>query len=284
MVEDLHEEEILEDQATILPKIREEKKPFNELDGKTWTRYSISVWDIIKTPEEAALKHPAIFPVELCKRLIEIYTHKGDVVLDPFMGSGSCLVAAALLGRKGIGIDINKEFINLAKSRLSIIELSVEDNLKPEIYQDTAENILKYVKEASVDLVLTSPPYWNIHRRKRTADYKESRPYSELKEDLGNIEKYEDFMDALKNIFGKVKVTLKPKGHCIIIVMDIRVGSKFIPFHMDIARMMMDLGFKFEDIIIWNRAMEYNNLRPLGYPYQFIVNKVHEYIMIFRMG
>ncbi len=256
-------------------------KRFNDLDGKTWTRYSISVWDIVKTPEEAALKHPAMFPVKLCERLIEIYTHKGDIVLDPFMGSGSTLLAAASLGRKGIGIDVNEEFVSLAKNRLNLLE-TIEDNLKPEIYCDTAENLLKYVGESTVDLVLTSPPYWNIHRRKRTADYKEPRPYSELERDFGNIEKYEDFMNALKDVFSKVKIVLKPKGHCIIIVMDIRVGSQFIPFHMDIARMMMELGYKFEDIIIWNRAAEYNNLRPLGYPYQFIVNKVHEYIMIFR--
>jgi hypothetical protein len=46
--------------------------------------------------------------------------------------------------------------------------------------------------------------------------------------------------------------------------------------------MMKAIGFVLEDIIIWNREREYNNLRPLGYPYVFIVNKVHEYILIFK--
>ena len=64
--------------------------------------------------------------------------------------------------------------------------------------------------------------------------------------------------------------------------MDIRVGSDFIPFHIDVINMMKNINFLLEDIIIWDRRAEYSNLRPLGYPYVFIVNKVHEYILIFR--
>ncbi|MCK5588041.1 MAG: hypothetical protein KAI34_04910, partial [Candidatus Lokiarchaeota archaeon] len=59
-------------------EVRDSKR-LNDLDGKTWTRYSISVWDIAKSPQEMKLKHPAMFPEELVKRLITIYTKKGDV-------------------------------------------------------------------------------------------------------------------------------------------------------------------------------------------------------------
>jgi len=258
------------------------KEKLNDLDGKTWERYSISIWDIIKSKEETKLKHPAMFPVELCKRLIEIYTKKGDVVLDPFMGSGSAIVAARDLERKGIGFDINPDFIELARKRISqqkLIRLGVED---PSIYCEDAKNLLKYVAPNSVDLVITSPPYWNIHTRKRTADYKEPRPYSSLERDLGNISDFNKFMDELKSIFKNVHVVLKSGKRCIIVVMDIRQGSQFIPFHMNIVDMMTEIGFILEDIIIWDRRKEYSNLRPLGYPYVFIVNKVHEYILIFR--
>ncbi|MEM0006810.1 MAG: DNA methyltransferase [Candidatus Bathyarchaeia archaeon] len=264
-------------QATI-----KKKEKLNELDGKTWERYSISIWDIVKSREEVKLKHPAMFPVELCRRLIEIYTKKGDVVLDPFMGSGSAIVAARDLERKGIGFDINPDFVELAKKRISqqkLIHLGVED---PDIYCEDAKNLLMYVKPNSVDLVITSPPYWNIHTRKRTADYKEPRPYSSLERDLGNISDFNKFMDELKSIFEKVYVVLKNGKRCIVIVMDIRQGSQFIPFHMRVANMMAEIGFLLEDIIIWDRRKEYSNLRPLGYPYVFIVNKVHEYILIFR--
>ena len=258
------------------------KERLNDLDGKTWEKYSISIWDVVKSSEENRLKHPAMFPVELCKRLIQIYTKKGDVVLDPFMGSGSTVVAAKDLERKGIGLDINPEFVNLAKRRLSqqkLIKLDVED---AEVYCEDAINLLNIVEPNSVDLVITSPPYWNIMKRKRTADYKKPRPYSTLPRDLGNISDYGTFMKELKAIFEKVHTTLKHGKRCIVIVMDIRQGSRFIPFHISICKMMEEIGFILEDIIIWDRRKEYSNLRPLGFPYVFIVNKVHEYILIFR--
>lgn len=262
------------------------KERLNDLDGKTWTKYSVSVWDIVKTPQEEKLGHPAMFPVKLCERLIEIYTKEGDVVLDPFMGSGSVLVAAKNLNRKSIGIEINPDYVRLAKDRLGwgVIDSYFTGKKVPEqiVINDDALNILKYVKPNSVDLVITSPPYWIVHKRERTADRKETRPYSKLERDLGNIEDYDTFLNELKKIFDEVKTTLKPGRRFIIIVMDIRVGPRFIPFHMDIAKIMKELDFIFEDIIIWDRRKEYNNLRPLGYPYKFIVNKVHEYILIFQ--
>jgi DNA modification methylase len=64
--------------------------------------------------------------------------------------------------------------------------------------------------------------------------------------------------------------------------MDLRKGSVFYPFHWDLTKKMQDIGFTLNDIIIWDRQKEYNNMRPLGYPYSFIVNKVHEYVLIFK--
>ncbi len=258
------------------------KEKLNELDGRTWERYSISVWDIVKSREESKLGHPAMFPMELCQRLMEIYTKKGDVVLDPFMGSGSAIIVARDMERKGIGFDINPDFVELTKKRLSqqkLVHLGIEE---PNIYCEDANNLLKHVKPSSVDLVITSPPYWNIHTRKRTADYKEPRPYSSLEKDLGNIPNFSEFMKELKSIFSKVHSVLKDAKRCVIIVMDIRQGSQFIPFHIHISNMMAEIGFLLEDIIVWDRRKEYSNLRPLGYPYVFIVNKVHEYILIFK--
>jgi len=260
----------------------DEAKRINDLDGKTWTRYSISVWDVVKSPTENKLGHPAMFPAELCKRLISIYTKKGDLVIDPFLGSGSTLVAAQDLSRRGIGVEISPEFAKLAKSRLSQAKLIKTGAPAPQVFCDDALNLSKYVEPASVDLCITSPPYWSIHQRKRSADYKESRPYTELARDLGNIPDYDDFLWELGRIFNQVYDALKPGKRCIIIVMDIRIQNKLIPFHMDIVRMMEGVGFVLEDIIVWNRKQEYSNLRPLGYPYAFIVNKVHEYILIFR--
>ena len=62
--------------------------------------------------------------------------------------------------------------------------------------------------------------------------------------------------------------------------MDIRKKSQFYPLHSDLAYKLREVGFLFDDLIIWDRQSDYNNMRPLGYPYRFRINKVHEYILI----
>ncbi len=83
---------------------------------------TLDVWSI---PAESARRvgHPAPFPVELPERLIRLYTFAGDLVLDPFMGSGSTLVAAAQLGRRYVGYDLDPGYVELARHRVEEAEL-----------------------------------------------------------------------------------------------------------------------------------------------------------------
>ena len=76
--------------------------------------------DIWQTPSESARRvgHPAPFPVELPEKLIELYTYADDLVLDPFMGSGSTLVAASRLGRRYVGYDLDAGYVELARARV----------------------------------------------------------------------------------------------------------------------------------------------------------------------
>jgi DNA modification methylase len=79
---------------------------------------TLDVWDI--PPERARrVGHPAPFPVELPEQLIRLYTFENDLVLDPFMGSGSALVAAAHLERRYIGYDLDPEYVEIARRRVS---------------------------------------------------------------------------------------------------------------------------------------------------------------------
>lgn len=80
--------------------------------------YTLDVWDV--PPESARrVNHPAPFPVELPARLIQLYTFEDDLVLDPFMGSGSTLVAAELLGRRYVGYDLDPAYVRLAAERVA---------------------------------------------------------------------------------------------------------------------------------------------------------------------
>jgi len=87
------------------------------LTKESFMQSTLDVWRI--RPERArAVGHPAPFPVELPQRLIELYTYRGDVVLDPFLGSGSTAVAAVRTGRKFVGYDTDPTYIALAQERL----------------------------------------------------------------------------------------------------------------------------------------------------------------------
>jgi len=256
----------------------------NELDGKTWTKYSISIWsDIKKSKEEMELGHPALFPLQLAQRLIECFTTAEDtVILDPFAGVGTTVIAADRLNKMGIGIELSPDFVAIAEKRLGQRELFSAPARASKIYCDDARHLLKYVAPNSVDLAITSPPYWDVLLQKRTADYKEIRHYGDAKLDLGKISDYAQFLDALADVFRQVLVALKPRKYCVVVVMDLRKKDKFYPFHADLARKMEEIGFIFDDLIIWDRRHEYNNMRPLGYPYVFRINKAHEYILIFQ--
>ncbi|MEQ1873575.1 MAG: site-specific DNA-methyltransferase [Ilumatobacteraceae bacterium] len=82
--------------------------------------FMASTLDVWAMPPESAQRvgHPAPFPVELPEQLIRLYTFKDDLILDPFMGSGSSLVAAARLGRRYIGYDLDASYIEIARQRV----------------------------------------------------------------------------------------------------------------------------------------------------------------------
>lgn len=87
------------------------------IDKETFLEATVSIWDIL--PESARrVGHPAPFPVELPRRLIELYTFAGDLVLDPFVGSGSTAVAAVETGRHFVGFDLSAEYLEIAERRI----------------------------------------------------------------------------------------------------------------------------------------------------------------------
>jgi len=87
------------------------------ISREEFLKYTKSVWSF---PTESATRvgHPAPFPVELPYRLIQLYTFEGDVVLDPFCGSGTTCVAALMTNRHYIGFDNNEEYVKLARERI----------------------------------------------------------------------------------------------------------------------------------------------------------------------
>jgi len=103
-----------------LDRKRREKQglPFeNSMSKELFMELTLDVWKF--RPESARrVGHPAPFPVELPRRFAELYTYVGDVILDPFMGSGSTAIAALLSGRKFIGYDTDRAYVEAAAERI----------------------------------------------------------------------------------------------------------------------------------------------------------------------
>lgn len=90
------------------------------IDTEEFLEATLDVWAM---PSESARRvgHPAPFPVALPKRLIELYTYEGDLVLDPFIGSGTTAVAAIESGRHYVGFDTDTGYLSLAEERIASI-------------------------------------------------------------------------------------------------------------------------------------------------------------------
>jgi len=96
-------------------KASKEIKEKSKLSIKEWNKYFTGHWNI---PGEKQDKHLAMFPEEVPKRLIKMFSFINDTVLDPFLGSGTTCLAARNLGRNSIGYEINPDFLSLIKAKL----------------------------------------------------------------------------------------------------------------------------------------------------------------------
>jgi site-specific DNA-methyltransferase (adenine-specific) len=114
ILRDIHEYILVFSKGDYKREKREKKDTITKEQFMEWTK---SIWTM-NAESAKRIGHPAPFPEELPYRLIQLYSFENDVILDPFMGSGTTAVSALKAGRKYIGYDISQEYINLANKRL----------------------------------------------------------------------------------------------------------------------------------------------------------------------
>ena len=102
-----------------LKKARKPINRLNELSGTDWIKFT-KTWFIHRPAprENAKLLHPAAFPESLVKEFIEFFTKKGEIVLDPFLGTGSTLIACIESNRSGIGVEVVQKWADIAQMRV----------------------------------------------------------------------------------------------------------------------------------------------------------------------
>jgi DNA modification methylase len=269
------------------------RNTLNALTAKEWIQETISVWRQkglgANHPDTYFERlHPAPYSYTDVARLVRFFSKPGDTVLDPFLGIGSTLKAAATEGRNGIGIELSEEFVRLSTERL---EKEIDEDLlgltTQTVLQGDSRNILQTLDENSVDLIVTSPPYWNIlhkkdHKAKQERESKglATRYSHDDSLDLGNIDDYEAFLDALMTIIRACQRVLKHKKHAAIVVSDFREGPRLRMFHSDIARLMEDEEWILKGITILHQT--HKRIFPYGYPTSYVPNIHHQYILILQ--
>lgn len=102
--------------------VSKEVKELSKLTKQEWIEYTRGLWHI--EPDREA-KHPAVFPLEIPLRLIKLYSFVGDLVYDPFAGTGTTLIASYILKRRGIGVEINPEFLEEFKLKWKRLNLTL---------------------------------------------------------------------------------------------------------------------------------------------------------------
>jgi DNA modification methylase len=270
------------------------ERTFNGLTAREWTRLSRNVWNDVSSPRnERHLAHGAVFPLKLAERLVQMYSGPGDLVLDPFAGIGTTVVAAQRAGRRGLGIELVPEFHQMCEEWLD--ETSSEGS-PATVVQDDCRNLSEYVAPESVQLVVTSPPYADfIHKsledrrlrhktsRIRHENNSRVRVYSDDDRDLGNLP-YKPFLDAIEEISHSLWKAITPKGYLIWVVKDHRDtanGVPYIPVHVDVAQRSEQAGFTWHDLIVWDQN-EQRSLILLGYPSVFYSNQNCSFLVVMR--
>lgn len=120
ILRDVHEYILVFSKGNYKREKGEKRNTINKEQFMEWTK---SIWTM-KTESAKRIGHPAPFPEELPHRLIQLYSFTDDIILDPFMGSGTTAVSAVKSGRNFIGYDTNEEYIKIAEKRLRQVQLS----------------------------------------------------------------------------------------------------------------------------------------------------------------
>ena len=259
--------------------------------AKEWIKCQLGVWKFMYEPRDIRDKnqHPATFPISLSRRIIELFTHEGELVLDPFVGSGTTSVACSDLNRNGVGFDLQENYIRLCESRLSE-QAHLFSATQQIAIQDDARNISHYLEPETVSLIWTSPPYANLLNRKRKNKSRRDRKneqfgrieqYSQDPRDLGTME-LDEYAEEMGNIFEKLLPLLRIKSHCVINVPDMWWENKRITIHVSLIEELRKRGFELRNIIIWDRTNIVNRIGIFGWPSNYITMGVtFEYLLDF---
>ncbi len=223
--------------------------------------------------------------------MIRTFTKEGDLVLDPFCGVGGTLIGCHLSKRTGIGVELNKEWVDIYYNLCQL------ESLKPLelIHGDSREILNEFINEKrkNFDFILTDIPYWKMDKVEKSKGtykkvgeqskgvYSEKSKLSRFSGDSKQIEGTKENWELLiSEVFKKCFKLLKPGGYCAVFIGNMYHNGQYFLLNADIARILSQIGFVLKGEIIWYDINK--KLHLYGINYSWIPSIVHQFIMIFR--
>ncbi len=219
------------------------------------------------------------FIPQIPNQFLKRYTKKNEWVLDPFLGCGTTLIECKRLNRNGIGIELQKQIIEIAKGNLDK-ENCLTQKVRIEIINADSTEInfkqeLKRIGIQSVQFVLLHPPYWNIIK------------FSNNKNDLSNAKSLDEFLHLFGKVIDKTISFLDKGRYFAIVIGDKYSKGKWIPLGFYTMEEVTKHGYTLKSIIIKNfeQTKGKRNQKEL-WRYRALVGGFyifkHEYIFLFK--
>lgn len=277
----------------------------NDLTGSQWLFRSKSV--IHKSYGQGSFAHKirrlnkACKPPELCRDIIETFSHKGDLVFDPFAGTGGIIIGSQMAGRKSIGCEINGKYIDAYKAacdemnglfnniydresirHCSFINMSHNDDKEIVGGCDFLNIEQEDIEDNSVDLLFTDPPYFDMDYRKKSKRHHKDKGSLERPMEAFGV-KFKDIMawkDFIRSFCERAFKIVKSEKYMISFMEDMFIDGEYIFLTHILTEEAKKSGWVPQGEYIW-----YNEGRRaafFGYPSTMITSRTHTSILFFR--
>jgi hypothetical protein len=263
--------------------------PINDLDLERWKDYDDILTDSLwffperdRSGAHGADYHGNFIP-QIPYQALRRYTKAGDVVLDPFLGSGTTLIECRRLGRHGIGLDLKESLTRSVRKRIAAAEnpAAVRTSI---LHTDSGDvegssrkirRVLRSLGREEVQLAILHPPYHSIIR------------FSDSPQDLSNCATPGEFLERFGQVVDLATRFLERKRYLVLVIGDIYEKGTWIPLGFQCAEEVMKRGYQLKSIVV--KDMQGNRAkRNLGQIWRyralaggFYIFK-HEYVIFFR--
>ena len=222
------------------------------------------------------------WPPQLVRNIITKFTRPGDLVLDPFVGGGTTLIEAWLLGRYSVGIDISKLAFQSASARLEHMQLlSEQDNRARLEYKYKPQLILgdstfvdentsyKTIRPHSVNLLCVHPPYLDA------LAFTEGHS-----KDLSSVREPGEFLRRI-TVFAKASTAyLAPDNFCAVLIGDVRRNGRITPLGAWTLDALLDVGFQLREVIVKTQNRDRSSEFYYSAAHGYLL--AHEYLYILQ--